>query len=94
MARRSLGEEMIGRIDDAIRRSVQHAFAHPADSEEYVRRNAQEMDPGVMRRHIDLYVNSFSVDLGAEGDQAVRELLGRAMAPGTRSPGEPLPSAP
>ena len=94
MARRSLGEELIGRIDAAIRRSVEHAFAHPADSDAYVRRHAQEMDPEVMRRHIDLYVNSFSVELGEEGEQAVRELLGRATSPAPRSPGEPLPSFP
>lgn len=80
LARRSLGEATIRTIEDAIRRSVEHAFAHPADSAEYVRRHAQEMDPAVVRQHIELYVNCFSVDLGADGEAAVRKLLDRGAA--------------
>ena len=82
LARRSLGEERTRQIDEALRRSVEHAFAHPADSDAYVRAHSQEMDPMVMRQHIDLYVNQFSVELGAEGELAVRELLRRAAAHG------------
>jgi len=33
-----------------------------------------------MRAHIDLYVNEFSLDVGDEGEQAVRELHRRAVA--------------
>ena len=91
VARRSLGAERIRAIEEAIRRSVEHAFAHPADSDAYVRRHAQEMDAAVMRRHIDLYVNSFSVELGEEGERAVRELFARSASTATRSPaGLPL----
>jgi 1,4-dihydroxy-6-naphthoate synthase len=82
LARRALGEPAIRRIDDAIRRSVEHAFAHPADSAEYVRRHAQELDQAVTQSHIALYVNDFSRDLGPEGEAAVRELMQRAAAAG------------
>jgi 1,4-dihydroxy-6-naphthoate synthase len=82
VARRGLGEETIRRVDDAIRRSVEHAFARPDDSREYVRAHAQEMDEAVMRRHIELYVNRFSVDVGDEGERAIRELFARARAAG------------
>jgi 1,4-dihydroxy-6-naphthoate synthase len=75
VARTALGAELVAGIDAAIRRSVEHAFAHPADSDSFVRANAQEMDPSVMRRHIDLYVNDFSIDLGEEGEQAVRRMV-------------------
>jgi 1,4-dihydroxy-6-naphthoate synthase len=75
LARRSLGPEQISAIDGAIRRSVEHAFAHPADSESYIRAHAQEMEPAVMRQHIDLYVNEFSIDLGEAGDEAVKRLM-------------------
>jgi 1,4-dihydroxy-6-naphthoate synthase len=61
-----------------IRRSVEYAFAHPGASREYVRAHAQEMDEDVMRRHIALYVNDYSIDLGAEGRRAVRVLFERA----------------
>jgi 1,4-dihydroxy-6-naphthoate synthase len=82
LARRSLGAEVIHSLEDALRRSVERAFAHPDDSAEYVRQHAQEMDPAVMRQHIELYVNHFSAALGEEGEGAVRELLQRAAAAG------------
>jgi 1,4-dihydroxy-6-naphthoate synthase len=78
VARRSLGEATIRHIDDAIRRSVEHAFAHPDASRDYVHAHAQEMDPAVVREHIALYVNRFSADLGDEGARAVDELLRRS----------------
>ena len=40
------------------------------------------MDPDVQRRHIDLYVNGFTEDLGDEGYAAIESLLGRAHAAG------------
>jgi len=40
------------------------------------------MSPEVSRRHIELYVNEFSRDLGSEGKRAVRELVERAVAAG------------
>jgi len=82
LARRDLGEATIRAVDDAIRRSVEHAFAHPADWKDYVRAHAQEMDEAVQRQHIDLYVNRFTVDLGDEGERAIHELFARARAAG------------
>jgi 1,4-dihydroxy-6-naphthoate synthase len=40
------------------------------------------MDDEVTRRHIDLYVNRFSADVGAEGERAIEELFARARAAG------------
>jgi 1,4-dihydroxy-6-naphthoate synthase len=82
MARRALGEDAIRRIDDAIRRSVEHAFAHPDASAGYVRAHAQEMDDAVAKQHIDLYVNQHSVDVGEQGERAIRELFDRAAKAG------------
>lgn len=47
-------------FDAALRLSVDYAFAHPEASREYVRQHAQEMDPTVAQRHIDLYVNAYT----------------------------------
>jgi 1,4-dihydroxy-6-naphthoate synthase len=47
-------------FDAALRASVDYAFAHPAASREYVRLHAQEMNPTVAQRHIDLYVNAYT----------------------------------
>jgi 1,4-dihydroxy-6-naphthoate synthase len=82
LARRSLGAETIRAVDDAIRRSVEHAFAHPQDGAAYIRAHAQEMDEAVQRQHIDLYVNRFTADLGDDGERAIHELFARARAAG------------
>ena len=47
-----------------LRRSVEYALANPEASLPFVREHAQEMSEEVMYRHIDLYVNDYSVDLG------------------------------
>jgi 1,4-dihydroxy-6-naphthoate synthase len=82
LARRSLGEQAIEQIDDAVRRSVALAWADPVVSRGYVMSHSQEMDPAVADAHIALYVNEFTRDLGDEGRAAVDGLLGRAAAAG------------
>ncbi|MEH1098133.1 1,4-dihydroxy-6-naphthoate synthase [Micromonospora sp. CPCC 205561] len=65
-----------------IRESVRRAWADPAASREYVLTHAQEMEPDVVDRHIGLYVNEFTADLGDAGFAAVEALLGRAADAG------------
>jgi len=69
-----------------LRRSVEYAFAHRTASLPFVREHAQEMSEQVMYQHIDLYVNAFSIDLGAEGRRAVELLFERARAVGVIPP--------
>jgi 1,4-dihydroxy-6-naphthoate synthase len=69
-----------------IRESVRQAWADPAASREYVLRHAQEMEPDVVDRHIALYVNDFTADLGEAGFAAVKALLGRAADAGLVPP--------
>jgi 1,4-dihydroxy-6-naphthoate synthase len=78
--RRSLPGDVKARVNRLVRNSVEYAFAHRDASLPYVRANAQEMSDDVMYRHIDLYVNEFSVDLGEEGRRAVNTLFDRAAA--------------
>ncbi|MBH5319779.1 1,4-dihydroxy-6-naphthoate synthase [Paenibacillus sp. GSMTC-2017] len=79
IARRTLDSEAISRW---IRESVDYAWANPDVSQSYIMDYAQELSPEVAKSHIDLYVNSFSRDLGEEGYSAVEALLGRAAAQG------------
>jgi 1,4-dihydroxy-6-naphthoate synthase len=72
-----------------VRQSVEYAFAHPEASAAFVRAHAQEMDEQVMRQHIALYVNDYSVDLGAGGREAIATLFRRAEAAGVISPLRP-----
>jgi 1,4-dihydroxy-6-naphthoate synthase len=79
-ARADVTRELRREAEDAIRRSVEHAFAHPGDSLEYVRANSQELSDEVCRRHIELYVNEYTRDLGDDGMAAIEALLARAAA--------------
>lgn len=89
-ARRDLGAATFDAIAVALRDSVLAARARPERSQGWVREHAREMAADVCARHIELYVNEFTVDLGAPGRAAIEELLrrGRAagMLPAGRSP--------
>lgn len=78
-----------GRLTEVLRASVDHAWADPSASREYVAQHAAEMAPEVQQRHINLYVNEFTRDLGEEGYTAVEALLTRAAREGLVPP---LPS--
>ena len=82
IAKRSLSKEVIQKVDRIIRRSVEYSFAHPESPMPYIRDNAREMDDEVMRSHIALYVNNFSINLGEEGRNAIRFLYQKAYENG------------
>ncbi|MGZ5286463.1 MAG: 1,4-dihydroxy-6-naphthoate synthase [Flavisolibacter sp.] len=61
-------------ISKLIRKSIEYAFARLPEIAEYTRMHAQAMDEEVMRRHIALYVNDYSLDAGEEGAKAISRL--------------------
>ena len=65
---------LIGRIETAIKTSIQRALDHPEEALPYVRRHAQEMDAAVLDAHIQTFVNPFSLELGEQGRQALETL--------------------
>ncbi len=78
LARRDLGRAMLVGIDRALRASLEYARTHESEVLAYCRRHSQEMDEQVMKSHIDLYVNDFSLDLGEEGFAAIERLFTEA----------------
>ncbi len=74
-ARSDLDAATFAAAGQAIRASVEYAFAHPEASSDYVRVNAQELSEQVRRAHIALYVNDSSIEIGATGMQAIESLL-------------------
>jgi 1,4-dihydroxy-6-naphthoate synthase len=91
LGKRALGRDLLLSAEKAVRESLRYARQHPDEAMEYCRQYSQEMDEGVMKSHIDLYVNDFSLDLGNEGLSAVRRLLSEAEARGIFPPsGRPL----
>lgn len=79
VTRRDFDLELKQKIDRVLKRSIMYAVAHPSASKDYVRQHAQEMDEGVTKQHINLYVNEYSVDLGVEGRAAVETLFDKAI---------------
>jgi len=79
---RLLPDDVKDRVNRVLRRSVEYAFANRSASLPFVRAHAQEMSEEVMYKHIDLYVNEYSVDLGPEGRRAVELLFEKARATG------------
>lgn len=73
-AKRELGPDLAQQVSTLIRRSLEYAFAHYPEVTEYVKTHAQSMNEQVMRQHIDLYVNNYSLELGTEGKNAIRAL--------------------
>jgi 1,4-dihydroxy-6-naphthoate synthase len=73
--RNEFKESVKTELERLIRDSVAFAEAYYPDLSDYVIRHSQEMQESVMRQHIDLYVNHFSLSLGEEGRHAVDVLL-------------------
>jgi 1,4-dihydroxy-6-naphthoate synthase len=82
VANRNLPLDVQHKINRVLQRSVEFAFANPKSGLEYIRSHAQEMSEEVMYKHIELYVNQFSVNLGAEGKKAVKLLFDTALEKG------------
>jgi len=78
VARRNFDQELLQKINRCIKKSVEYAFANTADVMPYVRCHAQEMSEEVMKKHIDLYVNDFSIDLGVKGKEAIELMINKA----------------
>jgi 1,4-dihydroxy-6-naphthoate synthase len=75
IARNDIDANEIAIVDDLIKQSVQYAFANSYDIlPDYIKHHSQEMSEQVMRQHIDLYVNDFSIDMGDTGRKAIQQL--------------------
>ncbi|HMK17298.1 MAG TPA: 1,4-dihydroxy-6-naphthoate synthase [Chitinophagaceae bacterium] len=72
--KRSIEKETSLKIDRLIRKSIEFAFSNYPLITNYVKQHSQEMSEDVMRQHIELYVNNFSIDLGNDGKQAIETL--------------------
>jgi 1,4-dihydroxy-6-naphthoate synthase len=82
--RKSIDTALQQKIDRLIRKSLEYAFENYPHLTDYVKMHSQEMSEDVMRQHIDLYVNDFSLDMGETGRAAVLKLLD-AMMPAAHS---------
>ena len=75
VVKRKIAYSIQREIDNLIKKSIEYAFKNYPELNDYIRNNAQEMSESVMLKHIDLYVNVFSLDLGEEGKNTIKKLL-------------------
>jgi len=73
--KRNFSIEVQQKVDALIKKSIEYAFSKYPELNDYIRMHSQEMSEDVMRKHIDLYVNHYSIQLGEEGKAAVNKLL-------------------
>jgi 1,4-dihydroxy-6-naphthoate synthase len=81
------------KVNGLIRKSLEFAFQNYPVLPDYVRQHSQEMDEQVMRQHIDLYVNNYSLSLGEDGHKAVQTLLDTFRKIHADAGNSPLPLA-
>lgn len=66
------------KVNRVLKRSVEFALANPSSSYKFVKNYAQELNDEVIQKHIGLYVNNFTADLGEIGKKAVKTLFEKA----------------
>jgi 1,4-dihydroxy-6-naphthoate synthase len=75
IAKNTIDPIVVNQIDQLIKKSIEFAFSNYPFIAPYVKAHSQEMSEEVMRQHIDLYVNNYSLDLGSEGKRAIEVLM-------------------
>lgn len=80
--RRDIPKETSLKVEALIRKSLELSWNNYPELSAFVKNNAQEMEEEVMRKHINLYVNDYSISLGTEGRKAVDTLFSIAKENG------------
>ena len=75
VAKKSLSDSIIKKLNRIMKRSVLFAMNNPMSSKGFVKQNAQEMADDVIRKHINLYVNNYTVEIGEKGRNAINALI-------------------
>jgi len=76
---RQLSDDIQQKIDRVLYRSIDYAFKNPSAGLEFIKSFAQEMNEEIMYKHIDLYVNNFTKNLGNDGKKSIKTLLEKAV---------------
>jgi len=73
--KRNIDNETVRKIDGLVKKSIEFAYAQYPSIPDFVKKHSQEMNEDVMRQHIELYVNKYSIDLGKTGKAAIETLF-------------------
>lgn len=75
VGKRTIDESILMQVDALIKNSMEYAFENYPLITDYVKQHSQEMEEEVMKKHIELYVNQFSINLGKEGRNAIEKFM-------------------
>jgi 1,4-dihydroxy-6-naphthoate synthase len=82
VAKRSVGEARLRDLSAVLRESIEAGLEHRSEAVRYALQFGRGLDHELGDRFVGMYVNELTCDYGAEGRQAVQELLRRAEALG------------
>lgn len=75
VGKKSIDENILKQVDSLIRKSIQYSFSNYPFISDYIKKHSQEMEEEVMKKHIDLYVNNYSINLGSDGKNAIEKFM-------------------
>lgn len=75
VGKRTLDDAVLKKVDSLIRKSIQYSYGNYPAISDYIKAHSQEMEEEVMKKHIDLYVNDYSLDLDEDGKNAIRTFM-------------------
>ncbi len=79
IAKRSIGAQNISMIESLIRESLEYSMRNREEVIPFIKMYAQELSDDVIFKHIALYVNNYTIDIGKDGKTALDELIKRAI---------------
>jgi len=75
VGKRTIDEKILKQVDELIKKSIEYSYDNYPFISDYIKQHSQEMEEDVMKKHIDLYVNNYSLDLGEGGKNAIRKFI-------------------
>ena len=82
MVRRDLGEEVCSLMVDTLRESIIYAFDHEDEALDYAMNFSRGTERETVRRFIKMYVNEDTIDMGEQGETALKTLFAKAQVKG------------
>ena len=89
LARHTLGDDTIKTVIAVLQDSLVYALTHRGDTVPTMRQHAQELTIEVLFKHVDLYINQWTTDLGESGRAALQILSRQAARVDMLPPGTP-----
>jgi 1,4-dihydroxy-6-naphthoate synthase len=75
VGKRTIDKNILKKVDALIKKSIEYSYHNYPFISDYIKQHSQEMEEEVMKKHIDLYVNNYSLDLGKDGKNAIEKFI-------------------